>query len=87
MVETKRINLDVLKPHEPNILEFASRLAEAATACEVSVTVLEMDEKTETLDVVVEGANIQFDRLEAAVKSLGGSIHSIDQVLVSSAQD
>lgn len=87
MVETKRINLDVLKPHEPNILEFASRLAEAATACEVSVTVLEMDEKTETLDVVVEGADIQFDRLEAAVKSLGGSIHSIDQVLVSSAQD
>ena len=87
MVEVKRINLDVLKPHEPNILEFASRLAEAGTACEVAITVLEMDEKTETLDIVIEGRDIQFDRLEAAIRSLGGSLHSIDQVLVSSAPD
>ena len=87
MVEVKRISLDVLKPHEPNILEFASRLAEAGTACEVAITVLEMDEKTETLDIVIEGRDIQFDRLEAAIKALGGSLHSIDQVLVSSAPD
>ena len=87
MVKVKRINLDVLKPHEPNILEFATRLAEAGSACDVAITVLEMDENTETLDIVVEGADIQFDRLEAAIKSLGGSLHSIDEVLVSSTPD
>ena len=87
MTMVRRINLDVLKPHEPNILEFASRLAETSNDCDVAITVLEMDEHTETLNIVIEGEDIQFDRVEETIKSLGGSLHSIDEVLVSSTPD
>ena len=57
----KRIVLDVLKPHHPNALEFARTLAEQGPGYRVNLTVAEMDEKTETLVIVVEGDDINFD--------------------------
>ena len=39
---------------------------------------------TETLEVIVEGDNIPFERLTASINELGGSLHSIDEVTVRS---
>ncbi|MDX1431198.1 MAG: DUF211 domain-containing protein [Gammaproteobacteria bacterium] len=82
MAVVKRIVLDVLKPHNPNVLEFARRIADEDPGSHVQVRVTEMDEKTETLVVVIEGAEIDIDRVEAALKSMGASLHSIDEVEV-----
>jgi hypothetical protein len=76
----KRLVLDILKPHEPNALEFARALA--ALGCRVQLRVDEVDEKTETLVVTVEGDDIDFDLLRATVNEMGGSLHSIDEVEV-----
>ena len=35
----KRVVLDVLKPHQPNVLEFASAIADKHSGCRVKVTV------------------------------------------------
>jgi hypothetical protein len=83
MIAVKRVVLDVLKPHEPNALEFARRLAGADSECKVRVTVTEMDEKTETLVVVIEGRDIDFEAIENTMTSMGASLHSIDEVDVS----
>lgn len=82
MVLIKRLILDVLKPHRPNSLEFARVLAEQGPDYHVTITVSEVDEKTETVVIMVESHDIQFDLLSDAITSLGGSLHSIDEVEV-----
>ena len=82
MVLVKRLVLDVLKPHQPNALEFSQAIANAGGDYRVSTTVLEVDEKTETLQVVVEGDAIDFDAVQSGISDLGGSLHSIDEVEV-----
>ena len=81
MVFVKKLVLDVLKPHRPNALEFCQSLA-AAAECRVHLTVTEMDEKTETLRITVEGEAIDFGAVQARIGELGGSLHSIDEVEV-----
>ena len=82
MVLVKRLVLDVLKPHRPNVLEFARTIAGADGRCRVRVRVLEVDENTETIQVVIEGDRIDFEAIESSISGLGGSLHSIDEVEV-----
>ncbi len=84
MVLVKRLVLDVLKPHQPNALEFSQALAKAGGDYRVCTTVLEVDEKTETLQVIVEGDAIDFDAVQSGISDLGASLHSIDEVEVKS---
>lgn len=76
----KRLVLDILKPHQPNALEFARALADRGYR--VQLRVVEVDEKTETLVVSVEGDDIDFEGVRATINELGGSLHSIDEVEV-----
>ena len=87
MVAVKRVVLDVLKPHQPNALEFSRTIAAVGPDYRVHLTVLEMDENTETLQMVVEGSAIDFDALQASINAMGGSLHSIDEVEVENAPE
>ena len=84
MVFVKKLVLDVLKPHQPNALEFCEAIASAGNDYRVHLTVLEVDEKTETLQITVEGNAIDSATLLARINDLGGSLHSIDEVEVHS---
>ncbi len=81
MAKIRRLILDVLKPHHPNVVELAGALSAQGADYAVTINVLEMDDKTETLEVVVEGSDIHFDRLVERITELGGSLHSIDEVV------
>jgi len=83
-INVRKIVLDVLKPHQPNALEFSLALAAAGSEYRVNLTVIEVDEKTETLRIVIEAAAVDFAAVEAAIKRMGGSVHSIDEVEVTS---
>ena len=87
MVQIKRLVLDILKPHLPNALDFSSAIAEIGANYRVYLTVIEVDENTETLQVIVEADEIDFDRIHDAVKAMGGSVHSIDEVEVYNSPD
>jgi hypothetical protein len=87
MVSVKRIVLDVLKPHQPNALEFSQTLAQAGPDYRVSLTVIEMDENTETLQIEVEGKDIDFEAVQSAISAMGGSLHSLDVVEVENDQN
>ena len=78
---------DVLKPHQPNALECSEVIAAAGDNYRVHLAVLEVDERSESLQLVIEGNNIDFDTLHQAVNDLGGSLHSIDEVEVASESD
>ncbi len=82
MVSIKRIVLDVLKPHQPNALEFSRVIAAAGTDYRVRLTVIERDENTETLQIEVSGNEIDLESVQSAISEMGGSLHSIDEVEV-----
>ncbi|MES9960119.1 MAG: DUF211 domain-containing protein [Sedimenticola sp.] len=87
MIHVKRVVLDVLKPHQPNALEFSQAIAEVGPGYCVRLTVIEVDENTETLQMIVEGSDIDFEAIQTAINELGGSLHSIDEVEVQSSSD
>jgi len=87
MVSVKKVVLDVLKPHQPNALEFSRAIAAVGDDYHVTLTVLEVDESTETLQVVVAGDAIDFEAVQNTINDMGGSIHSIDEVEVQSEAD
>ncbi|MES9868594.1 MAG: DUF211 domain-containing protein [Sedimenticola sp.] len=87
MIHVKRVVLDVLKPHQPNALEFSQAIAEVGPDYCVRLTVIEVDENTETLQMIVEGSDIDFEAIQTAINELGGSLHSIDEVEVQSSSD
>ena len=78
----KHLVLDVLKPHSPPLPEFATFLTELNGIEKVDITLVEMDEKTESLKVVLSGTAIEYDALKQHVGKQGAVIHSVDQVIV-----
>ena len=84
MINVKRIMLDVLKPHQPNSLEFTSAIAEQSPGASVKLTVIEVDEQTETVIIVIEGQDLRYNEITEAISTMGGTVHSIDEVEVES---
>lgn len=82
MIAVKRVVLDVLKPHQPNALEFCQALSAVIKGSTVKVTVIAVDEKTESLEVSVEATLIDFDLLQDVINKMGCALHSIDEVEV-----
>lgn len=81
MSQVKRVVLDILKPHHPNVLEFSRMLADLGDY-RVNLKVLEMDDKTETLLVEIAGEVLDFELIQQAITAFGASLHSIDEVEV-----
>lgn len=82
MSKTLKLVLDVLKPHQPNALEFSTVLANLEADYRVNLIVTEIDKKTESTIVTIEGEDIHFDDIKNAIEKMGASIHSIDEVEV-----
>ncbi len=82
MPSLKRLVLDVLKPHLPNALDFSLEIASIAEDYRVDIRVIEVDEKTETLQVSIEGNQLDFERITDMISKNGASLHSIDEVSV-----
>ena len=87
MIRVTKVVLDILKPHQPNSLEFAKAMAESMSNCKVYLDVLEMDENTETLKLEVCAHNIDIEVIQSAITKLGASLHSIDEVTVKNEND
>lgn len=80
MATIKRMVLDVLKPRHPSIVDFASAIADLGRGGRVKVTVDEVDDKTESVMLTVEGEDLDLEAIRQSIKALGGSLHSIDEI-------
>lgn len=78
----KKLILDVLKPLEPPINEFAVKLASLRGIDHVSVSLAEIDQRTESVKVSIEGSEISIEAVKRGIEELGAVVHSIDEVLV-----
>lgn len=80
MAKLKRLVLDVLKPREPNIIEFAKALTLLGDDYRVTLRVDEVDDRTESVMLRIESEDLDFDAVREVIEGLGGSLHSIDEV-------
>lgn len=78
----KRLVLDVLKPHEPPLPELAARLSSMEGVDGVNVSLVEIDQDTESVKITIEGKSINLNHVETTMKDCGAVIHSIDEVAV-----
>ncbi len=80
MSDIKRVVLDVLKPHHPGIVELSQRLSVLQGISGVNITIVEVDQDTETVKITIEGNSIVFYDVEASITEAGAVIHSVDSV-------
>ena len=84
MAIVTHVVLDVLKPHQPNVLDFASQLADLGENYTVNLVVQEVDDKTHSIILSISGDRLDFDVIAQHIEVMGGSVHSIDEVNVKS---
>jgi uncharacterized protein len=77
----RRVVLDTLKPMEPTIVEMAKRLSVADGVASVNISIAEIDLKVENAKITLEGDNINYEVVRDVIQDMGGSIHSIDEVV------
>lgn len=82
MSNIRRVVLDVLKPHAPDVLELSKELADLKGVDGVDISLIEMDQKVENVKITCEGTSIDYQKVKEIIRKNGGSIHSLDKVSV-----
>ena len=72
--------MDILKPHEPSIIELATTISGLSGISGCNFAVFEIDKKVENVKLTVEGSNINYSDIREVIEKSGGTIHSIDEV-------
>jgi hypothetical protein len=78
----RRLVLDVLKLRDPPLPEFALRLCSIPNIEGVKVSLVEIDQNTESVKVIMEGETIDLNFVQNMMKDYGAVVHSIDEVVV-----
>jgi len=78
----KKIVLDVLKPLNPSILEFAEELLKIRGVNSVEITNIEIDREVENVKIILYG-KLDYERIRRTIENFGATIHSIDGVVAS----
>lgn len=81
MGKVLRLVLDVLKPHNPSIIQLAGELSELPGVEAVNISIYEIDQRVENAKVTLEGTNLNYDEVLKVIGENGGSVHSIDEVV------
>jgi hypothetical protein len=85
MSKIRRLVLDVLKPHEPSIIDLARSLSQLPGVDSVNINMYEIDLKVENAKITIEGSDIDYYQVLEAIGVEGGTIHSIDEAVAGKA--
>lgn len=80
MSPVRRVVIDVLKPHDPPLVEFTKRVADSETVEAVTSSLIELDQEVQNVKITSEGSDVNFEAIETTIENLGGTVHSVDQV-------
>ncbi|AXG07568.1 hypothetical protein DU500_14655 [Haloplanus rubicundus] len=80
MASVRRLVLDVLKPHDPPLVDFTDQLSRVDGVAGATCTLVELDREVQNVEVTLEGENLDIGAVEETIDELGGTVHSIDLV-------
>jgi hypothetical protein len=72
--------LDVLKPHNPSIVELAGVLGDVEGVDGVNLSLYEMDQKTENVKITLEGLDLDYELIRQEIENMGAVVHSVDEI-------
>ncbi|MBN2518709.1 MAG: DUF211 domain-containing protein [Candidatus Altiarchaeota archaeon] len=81
MAKIRRLVLDVVIPNTTEVIKLTQEIADLGLTEGVNSLVNEIDKNVTNIKITLEGADISFKDVERVIKSHGGSIHSIDNVV------
>lgn len=76
-----KVVLDVLKPRELSLADLVEKVCELEGVEVVTAEVIEVDVRTETLKLSVEGGALKIERLLELLDTLGCAVRSVDTVV------
>jgi len=76
----RRLVLDVLKPHNPSVVELSEELSHLEGVEGVNVIIYEIDQQVENAKVIIAGSSIDFESIKKKLGEMGATIHSVDEV-------
>jgi len=76
----RRLVLDVLKPHNPSVVELSEVLSHLDGVEGVNVIIYEIDQQVENAKVIIAGSSIDFETIKKRLEEMGATIHSVDEV-------
>jgi hypothetical protein len=84
MSNIRRLVLDTLKPHEPSIIELAKSISDLEGIAAVNISIYEIDRKVENAKITIEGENVLYPLVLDIITDMGGTVHSVDEVVAGS---
>ncbi len=75
-----KIVLDIVKPHNPSIIELAQGLGELRGVDRVDISVQDYDSNIERLKLTIEGEDLDYEEIARLVRYYGGNVASLDGV-------
>jgi hypothetical protein len=80
MASVRRLVLDVLKPHDPPLVDFTDQLSRVDGVAGATCALVELDREVQNVEVTVEGEGLDIGAIEETIDGLGGTVHSVDLV-------
>jgi hypothetical protein len=81
MAPIRRLVLDVLKPSEVATVSFAREVTGLDGVDATAAHLVETDREVQNIVLVVEGSDVDYDGVVERVENLGGTLHSVDEVV------
>ncbi len=81
MGSIRRLVLDVLKPHEPSIIDLAEQLSNLEGIDGVNISIYEIDRMVENAKITLQGKDIVYGEVLRVIQENGGAVHSIDEAV------
>ena len=76
----RRLVLDVLKPHNPSVVELSEALSHLEGVEGVNVIIYEIDQQVENAKIIIAGSSISFESVKKKLEEMGATVHSVDEV-------
>ena len=81
MAHVRRLVLDVLKPHDPDVVTVAGSVADCEGVSGVNTVLVETDREVQNVKLTIEGDAVPVEVVHDTVEDLGGTVHSIDEAV------
>jgi hypothetical protein len=81
MAPLRRLVVDLLKPHDPDIVALTRRVGDCDSVSGVNAVLVETDREVQNLKLTVVGDDVSEREVFDAIEDAGATVHSVDQAV------